>query len=109
MKLKVNRRQASHNGKTMDNQLMRRWPTSDERKRGAGFFHETRGDTYICTILKVKTLLSVYLEVANVQLFYGRNFISSFVCGRLAPHEQMNMYKTDLKDYKTEEKTWTII
>ncbi len=79
---------------------MRRVPTTNERERNAAFLHGFQGDTYICTILKEKTLLSVYLEVANVQLFYGRNFISSFVCGRLAPHEQENMYKTDLKNNK---------
>lgn len=54
----------------MDNQLMRRWPTTDERKRSAGFFHGIRANTYICTILKEKRLLPVYIEETNMQLFY---------------------------------------
>lgn len=51
----------------------------------------------------VKQLHPVNFDITNMQLFYGRNkykhrgkiqtttsYLSSFVCSRLAPHEQMN-------------------
>lgn len=41
---------------------MRRVPTTNERERNAAFLHGFQGDTYICTILKEKTLLSVNHE-----------------------------------------------
>jgi hypothetical protein len=46
----------------------------------------------------VKQLHPVNIEFAYVQLFYGwnlsHNILSSFVCSRLAPHEQMNIKVT---------------